>query len=78
MRHLVRAMSGSDVGDEELRSAVEEETGRDFAEFFRTWLDHPGVPAEFLKRYSDERELRAVLFALKFRPETDGGECDRN
>ncbi len=54
MRHLVRAMSGSDVGEEELRSAVEEETGRDFAEFFRTWLNHPGVPAEFLKRYSPD------------------------
>jgi hypothetical protein len=52
MRHLVRAMSGSDVGDEELRSAVEQETGRDFGEFFRTWLNHPGIPAEFLKRYS--------------------------
>jgi hypothetical protein len=52
MRHLMRAMSGGDVGDEELRSAVEEETGRDFGEFFRTWLNHPGVPADFLQRYS--------------------------
>lgn len=52
MRHVVRARSGSEVGYEELRSAVEEETGRDFAQFFRTWLDHPGVPADFLNRYS--------------------------
>jgi hypothetical protein len=60
MRHLVQAMSGSNVSYEELRSAVEEETGRNFAGFFRTWLDHPGVPAEFLNKYSESGNTEPI------------------
>ncbi|MGB6430316.1 MAG: hypothetical protein WBF06_07000 [Candidatus Acidiferrales bacterium] len=48
MHRVVHDMAGKEVGANELRSAVEAETHQSFAEFFRTWLNQPGIPAAFL------------------------------
>lgn len=47
MRRIFRDMADKEVGAAELRSAVEAETHQDFAEFFRVWLNQPGIPADF-------------------------------
>jgi aminopeptidase N len=52
-RHIVRARGGGEVADEELRAAAEAASGRDLAEMFRTWLNHPGIPDDFRARYSN-------------------------
>ncbi|MFZ0819472.1 MAG: hypothetical protein WAM91_05340 [Candidatus Acidiferrales bacterium] len=39
-----------DVGD--LRSAMEAECGAELADFFRQWLNRPGIPDEFRTRYA--------------------------
>jgi hypothetical protein len=48
MHRIFHDMAGEQVGAPELRAAVEAETHQDFAEFFRVWLNQPGIPAEFL------------------------------
>ena len=48
MHRIFHDMAGKQVGAQELRSAVEAETHQDFAEFFRVWLNQPGIPADFL------------------------------
>ena len=52
MRHIMEAMVGQEVGDEELRAALEAETRRDLAGTFRTWTGDRGLPAEFRARYA--------------------------
>jgi hypothetical protein len=52
--HLVRALRGETAGFSELRSAVEEQTGQNLAEFFRAWLDQTGIPADFRTRYEEK------------------------
>jgi len=51
LAHLVRSLRGSSAGLAELRSALEEATGQDLAEFFREWLEHVGIPGTFRARY---------------------------
>jgi hypothetical protein len=51
-RNLVRARAGDEAGYEELRAAAESVSGRDLAEFFRRWLNQPGIPDEFRARYA--------------------------
>jgi hypothetical protein len=48
MHRIFHDMAGAQVGAQELRSAIEAETHQDFAEFFRVWLNQPGIPADFL------------------------------
>jgi hypothetical protein len=43
------------VEDADLRSALEGETGRDFAAVFRQWLGHPGIPSDFRAAYVPAR-----------------------
>lgn len=50
-RDVLYARAGADTGYEELRAAAESASGKDLAEMFRAWLDHPGIPAEFRARY---------------------------
>ena len=52
--HLVRALRGESGGFSELRSAVEEQTGQNLADFFRTWLNQTGIPVEFRTRYEEK------------------------
>lgn len=49
--HLVSALRGEQAGFEDLRSALELETGKDLAAFFRVWLGEKGIPTEFRNRY---------------------------
>ncbi len=50
--HLVSALHGESAGFEDLRSAVELETGKNLAEFFRIWLNDTGLPDSFRERYA--------------------------
>jgi len=52
--HLVRALRGETGGFSELRSAVEEQTRQNLADFFRTWLNQTGIPADFRTRYEEK------------------------
>jgi hypothetical protein len=51
LARILRILRGKtwDVGD--LRSAMEAECGADLADFFRQWLNRPGIPEEFRARY---------------------------
>ncbi|MBZ5659006.1 MAG: hypothetical protein LAO08_01230 [Acidobacteriia bacterium] len=51
-RQIVRSRAGEEAGYEELRAAAESASGRDLAEFFRRWLNQPGVPEELRGRYA--------------------------
>lgn len=46
------------AGFAELRSALEAESGRTLADFFRSWLNRPGLPAGFRERYATTAEIR--------------------
>jgi peptidase M1-like protein len=52
VRRILAAMAGQEIGTDELRSAVEAEAGRNLADVFHAWIDHPGLPAEFRMRYT--------------------------
>ena len=45
--HLLHAYHGRTWRAADLRAAVEQESGKDLAGLFRTWLTEPGVPKEF-------------------------------
>jgi hypothetical protein len=51
INHLVTLLRGQDVGYDDLRSALEESTGKNLAEPFRMWLYDKGIPEEFRARY---------------------------
>lgn len=48
---LVSSLRGQSVGLSDLRSALEMETGKNLGDFFRVWLNQPGIPADFQSRY---------------------------
>lgn len=52
MRRILRVMAGREIGSDELRSALESESGQNLAPLFHAWLDHPGIPADFRARYT--------------------------
>lgn len=52
VKRMIQAMRGSTYGWQELRSAVEGESGQDLAAMFRVWLSEPGIPADFRARHS--------------------------
>lgn len=58
LARLIRARRGTDWAVEDLRSALEAETRQDLAEFFRIWLNRPGIPDDFRTRYQDERDVK--------------------
>ena len=49
--HLLHSYEGRDWHAADLRSAVEQESGKDLAGVFRAWLAETGIPAEFRSRY---------------------------
>jgi hypothetical protein len=57
LARLVHALSGDEAGLHELRAALEGETGRDLAGFFRAWLNHTGIPDTFRARYEVKVEI---------------------
>ena len=48
MKRMLLAMAN------DLRVAIQLETGEDPAEFFRLWLNQPGIPDEFRKKYEQQ------------------------
>jgi len=48
---MIHARRGRGYDLDDLRSALEAETGQSVAEFFRRWLDQPGIPGDFRARY---------------------------
>ncbi len=55
VKHMIQALRGSTYGWNELRSAVEAESGQSLGEMFRVWLSQRGIPADFRARYADPK-----------------------
>ncbi|MGH7839674.1 MAG: hypothetical protein ACREQC_17895, partial [Candidatus Binataceae bacterium] len=51
LRRLVALLRGQQVGYTDLRSALEQSSGKNLGEIFRTWLNRKGIPADFRSRY---------------------------
>lgn len=51
LAHLVRTLRGDAAGVDELRSALEQETGENLYAFFEQWFGRPLIPAAFQDRY---------------------------
>jgi len=51
LKRVVILLRGQEVGYNEIRSAIEESSGKDLAEFFRVWLYEKGIPKDFRVRY---------------------------
>ncbi len=58
LKRIVTLLRGQQVGYNEIRSAIEQESGKDLAEFFRTWLYELGIPKDFRARYQPANESR--------------------
>jgi hypothetical protein len=72
LAHLVSSLPGNTAGINDVRSALEEATGRNLFDFFREWLDRPGIPAAFRGRYSPTQsrpahERRSTLISRRAR-----------
>jgi hypothetical protein len=60
LERILRIQRGSTWNVSDLRSAMEAECGgADLADFFREWLNKPGIPEEFRKRYSGPAPAKA-------------------
>jgi hypothetical protein len=55
-KRMLQALQGRTWTTNDLRVAIHIETGEDPADFFRQWLNQPGIPEEFRKRYEKPRE----------------------
>lgn len=51
LRHLLKAYPGGNWRADDLRSALEQECGKNLAPLFRRWLVEPGIPEDFRGRY---------------------------
>jgi len=49
--HLVSLLRGDEVNYDDLRSALEESSGKNLGDTFRTWLNLKGIPEDFRSRY---------------------------
>ena len=58
LKRIVTLLRGQQVGYNEIRSAIEQESGKDLAEFFRTWLYELGIPKDFSAKYQPANESR--------------------
>ena len=56
LNRLVTLLRGEEVGYDDLRAALEESTGKNLAEPFRTWLYGKGIPKDFRSRYETANE----------------------
>jgi hypothetical protein len=57
LKNFVALMRGQPPSYSELRSALEQSTGKDLAEPFRIWLYSKGIPKDFLDRYGAPAEI---------------------
>ncbi len=53
LTQVIALLGGKDVGYDDVRSALEQSTGKNLAEPFRTWLYQTGLPQDFRARYED-------------------------
>lgn len=51
LTQVVALLGGKDVGYDDIRSALEQSTGRNLAVPFRTWLYNKGLPQDFRNQY---------------------------
>ena len=58
LKRVISLLRGQQVGYNEIRSAIEQESGKDLAEFFRTWLYELGIPKDFRAKYQPANESR--------------------
>jgi hypothetical protein len=56
LARIVSLLRGQQVGYNEIRSAIEQTSGKDLAEFFRTWLYESGIPKDFRSKYESANE----------------------
>jgi peptidase M1-like protein len=56
LSNVVSLLRGQEVGYNEIRSAIEQTSGKDLAEFFRTWLYEKGIPKDFRAKYAPVNE----------------------
>jgi Peptidase family M1 domain len=56
LARVVSLLQGQQVGYNEIRSAIEESSGKDLAAFFRVWLYEKGMPKDFRSRYEPANE----------------------
>ena len=61
--HMLAARRGRGFNLSDLISAFEQETHQNVAEFVRSWMKHPGVPADFRARYQNSSS--ALQFTSK-------------
>ena len=54
LRAVIYARSGSDTDYEDLRAALELQSGLDLGAMFRSWLVRPGIPEDLRARYQRE------------------------
>jgi hypothetical protein len=52
LKNLVTLLRGQQAGYDDMRSALEQSSGKNLAEPFRTWLYTKGIPKDFLDRYT--------------------------
>jgi hypothetical protein len=53
LKQVVAILGGKEVGYDDVRSALEQSTGKNLAEPFRTWLYSKGMPQDFRARYEN-------------------------
>jgi hypothetical protein len=51
LANLVKLLRGQEVGYDDLRSALEQSTGRQLGKLFREWIYEKGIPKNFRERY---------------------------
>jgi hypothetical protein len=56
LARIVTLLRGQEVGYNDIRAAIEQASGKDLAEFFRTWLYEPGIPKDFGAKYEPANE----------------------
>lgn len=52
LKNLLTLLRGQQVGYDDMRSALEQSTGKNLAETFRRWLYVKGIPKDFVDRYA--------------------------
>ena len=58
LKRIVTLLRGQEVGYNEIRSAIEQESGKDLAASFRRWLYELGIPKDFSAKYQPANESR--------------------
>jgi hypothetical protein len=56
LARIVSLLRGQQVGYNDIRSAIEQTSGKDLAEFFRTWLYEQGISKDFRAKYEPANE----------------------